>query len=110
MRPGNNLDSPPLADDWLAIKDALTRFENAWREGPRHEIDDYLPIGDPLESRMLIELVHIDLELRLKAGETARVEEYLARYPELTGDRTIALGLIAAEHALRRRWENDLSL
>ena len=69
-----------------------------------------LPIGDPLRSRVLIELVHIDLELRLKAGEAARVEEYLARYPELADDRAVALGLIAAEHELRRRRENDLSL
>ena len=72
-------------------------------------IDDYLPNGDPLRTRVLIELVHIDLELRLKAGETARVEEYLARYPELT-DPTVTLELIAAEHELRRRREPDLTL
>ena len=77
----------PLAEDWLALKDAVKRFEQAWRQGPRPAIDDYLPAGDPLRVRVLIELVHIDLELRLKAGEAARVEEYLARYPELTDDR-----------------------
>ena len=32
---------------------------------------------------LLVELVHVELELRLKAGEPARVEEYLRRYPEL---------------------------
>src|SRR5262249_23561520 len=52
----------------------------------------------------------IDLELRLKAGEAARVEEYLARYPELAGDRAATLGLIAAEHELRRRREPGLAL
>jgi hypothetical protein len=46
--------------------------------------------------------VHLELELRLKAGEAARAEEYLARYPELAGD-TAALDLITAEHELRRR-------
>src|SRR5205807_2895889 len=58
---------------------------------------------------LLIELVHIDLELRLKAGEAARAEEYLARYPELAGDRAAAVELIAAEHGLRRRSEPHLS-
>jgi predicted ATPase len=72
-------------------------------------IDDYLPAGRP-GGRLLIELVHLELELRLKAGETARAEEYLARYPELAGDTAAALGLITAEHKLRRRDEPDLSL
>jgi predicted ATPase/tRNA A-37 threonylcarbamoyl transferase component Bud32 len=59
---------------------------------------------------VLIELVHLELELRLKAGESARVEEYLARYPELAGDRSAVLNLIAAEHELRRRCEFDLTI
>src|SRR6516225_5237575 len=101
---------PPLTEDWLALKDAVRRFENGWRQGPRPTIDDYLPSGDPLHARVLIELVHIDLELRLKAGEAARVEEYLARYPELAGDRAVSLALIAAEHEFRRRRESGLTL
>jgi predicted ATPase len=54
--------------------------------------------------------VHVDLELRLKAGDAARVEEYLFRYPELTDDRAVALELIAAEHEQRRRREPGLAL
>jgi predicted ATPase/tRNA A-37 threonylcarbamoyl transferase component Bud32 len=98
-----------VTEDWLALKDTLRRFEDRWREGPRPAIDDYLPAGDPLRFRVLIELVHIDLELRLKAGEAARVEEYLTRYPELAGDRAVTLALIAAEYELRRRRESDLA-
>jgi tetratricopeptide (TPR) repeat protein len=45
-------------------------------------------------------LVHADLEFRLQAGEAARVEEYLDRFPELRRDRGGALSLIAAEYAL----------
>jgi predicted ATPase len=94
----------------LALKDAVKRFEHAWRQTRRPAIDDYLPTGDSLRARALIELVHIDLELRLKAGESARVEEYLARYPELARDRVATLDLIAAEHDLRRRREGGLTL
>src|SRR5438045_1286821 len=94
----------PVPDtDWSALKDAVRRFEDAWREGPRPAIDDHVPAGHPLRPRLLVELVHVDLELRLKAGEAARVEEYLARYPELAADRAAVLQLIAAEHGLRRR-------
>ena len=55
-------------------------------------------------------MVHVDLEYRLRAGEPARVEEYLARYPELTDDRAVVLDLIAAELGLRRRREPGLAL
>ena len=99
----------PPAADWRALKDAVRRFENAWRYGSRPLIDDYLPIDGPLRCRVLIELVHIDLELRLKAGETAWVEEYLGRYPELTGDQAVLSDLIIAEYELRRRREPDLA-
>jgi eukaryotic-like serine/threonine-protein kinase len=110
MLPTTKSFPPPLAEDWLALKDAVRRFEGAWRQSPRPGIDDYLPAGDPIRSRVLIELVHIDLELRLKAGGLARVEEYLARYPELNGDRAVILDLIAAEYELRRRRESDLAV
>src|SRR5262249_8938105 len=110
MPPGPEPLPLPPAADWSALKDAVRRFENAWRQGPRPAIDDYLPAGDPPRSRVLIELVHIDLELRLKAGEAARVEEYLARYPPLARDRAVHLALIGAEHELRRRRESGLTL
>jgi eukaryotic-like serine/threonine-protein kinase len=110
MLPGPEPVPPPLTEDWVALKDAVERFEHAWHQESRPEIDGYLPIGAPLHSRVLIELVHIDLELRLKGGEAARVEEYLARYPELAADRPVALGLIAAEHEQRRRREPGLGL
>jgi hypothetical protein len=66
---------------------AVNAFDEAWRRGPRPAIDDHLPADDPLRSQVRVELVHVELELRLKAGEPARVEEYLARYPQLGEDR-----------------------
>jgi len=54
---------------------------------------------------VLLELALLDLELRLKAGDAARVEEYLARYPELAASPANAVELIAVEFELRRRSE-----
>jgi predicted ATPase/predicted Ser/Thr protein kinase len=99
-----------VAEDWVALKDAVNRFEEAWRHKTRPAIDDFLPTEDPLRTRVLIELTHIDLELRLKAGESVRVEEYLARYPALLHERAVPMELIAAEHELRRRREPELTL
>lgn len=100
----------PEADtDWLTLVDAVKRFEKASRQTPGTGIDDFLPPNAPLRGRVLVELVHVDLELRLKAGENIRVEGYLDRYPELTNDRDVVLELITAEHALRQPHEPGLT-
>src|SRR5205823_14889968 len=92
------------------LEDAIKRFVAAWRHGAPPAIDDYLPAGAPLRYPLLIELVHTDLELRLKAGDAARVEEYLGRYSELAGDAVAVTEMIAAEYRLRRRAEPQLTL
>jgi predicted ATPase len=110
MSPGTGPFRPPPDDDWPTLKDAVRRFDDAWRQGPRPKIDDHLPADGPRRARLLLELVHIDLELRIKAGEAARVEEYLERFPELADDRAAVLDLIATEHELRRRGAPDVGL
>ena len=93
---------------WDGHEDVIRRFEDAWRGQSRPEINAYLPTGAG-RTRLLTELVHVDLENRLRAGEPARVEDYLTLYPELEDDRATAVDLIAAEFELRRRYEPDLS-
>src|SRR5262249_46455610 len=105
-----DLADSSLAEDWFVLKDAVKRFEHDWRRDSRPALDDYLPAEEPLRTRVLIELVHIDLELRLKAGKSARVEGSLPPSPGWADDRTASLNLIAAEHALRRRREPGLPL
>src|SRR5262249_14414346 len=95
--------------EWLRFKQVAERFEEAWQNGERPAVDAYLPAGEPERRLALPELVHVDLECRLKAGEPARVEDYWQRYPELADDCVGAAKLIAAEYDLRRRREPDLT-
>jgi serine/threonine-protein kinase len=90
------------------LESTLKRFEHAWRRGLRPAIDDYLPADGPDRHPLLVELAHVALELRLKDGESARVEHYLERYPELTADRDAVADLAVAEFALRRRRQPGL--
>src|SRR5437773_10525637 len=102
---------PPLTDDeWVRVEDAVAQFERAWRDGSRPAVAAFLPTDCAWRQPLLIELVHTDLELRLKAGEAARAEEYLTRHTELAGDRAAAFDLITAEYELRRRREPDVTL
>src|SRR3954462_9938193 len=98
------------SEEWAAREQLIRRFEDAWRQGgPRPVLEDYLPTGNCRRREVLLELVHTDLEYRLKDGEPARVEEYLAHFPELKGDPAAELELIEAERALRRRREPGLT-
>src|SRR5688572_8862477 len=81
----------------------LQRFEEAWRGPARPDLRAYLPAAAP-DRGLLFELIHIDLDFRLRLGERARVEDYLTRFPELEHDRAGLVDLIAAEYALRRCW------
>src|SRR4051812_21238502 len=91
------------------LEDVIWRFEDAWQGQSRPEIEAFLPAGDD-RTRLLNELVQIDLENRLRAGEPARVEGYLARYPEWAADRSRVLELISTEYEFRRRREPGLAL
>jgi serine/threonine protein kinase len=102
-------DSALSGSAWSKFEDVIRSFEDDLQGRVRPEISAYLTTGAN-RTRLLTELVHVDLEYRLRAGEAARVEDYLTRYPELTDDRAVMLELIAAEHEIRRRREPNLSL
>jgi WD40 repeat protein len=89
---------------WQLREEYIQRFETAWRMGQRPDIDHYLPSDPAHRQAVLIELVHADLECRLKAGEEVSVPAYVERYPEL-GVPAIQeeLQAAAAEHRQGRQ-------
>src|SRR6266852_3897203 len=91
MFPINNDDAGLSREDSTRLDHIVDRFEQAWQQGERPTLDAYLPAAGAGRQALLIKLVHVDLERRLKAGETVRVEEYCDRYPELVGDRGAVL-------------------
>jgi serine/threonine protein kinase len=94
----------------LQYEASIEAFEHAWRTESPPNIDDYLRGEGRAREALLIELVHVDLELRLKSGEAARVESYLVRYPQLASDGGTLLDLLEAEYEFRRRREGDCGL
>src|SRR5438105_294662 len=89
---------------WERHDKIISRFEEDWLAGRRAVIDDYLPTGaDRLP--VLIELIHTELELRLKKGQGAWVEQYLLEYPEIGPNRDVVMELLAAEYRHRRQRE-----
>ncbi len=106
------LENQPALDlkpeDWLPYEELVQTFEQAWADGKRPALEDHLPPGGDWPWAALVELVHAELEFRLKAGEAVRVEEYWRRYPRLHEETAAALELIETELRLRHRQEPDL--
>src|SRR5579884_1815721 len=87
----------------LALEQCVDCFETAWRDGQYPHLPDFLPVGEIERRATLLELVHTDLEYRLKAGQSVRAEEYLQQYPELREEQEAMAELIEAASRLERR-------
>jgi serine/threonine protein kinase len=84
------------------LTEAVRRFEQACASGDGVELAQFLPpLEDPLRTPVLHELIRADLEVHWRRGQPIRVEEYLARFPELGDARTVPATLIVAEFRAR---------
>lgn len=103
-------DSAGLSPDARARQEQLIgRFESAWQRGECPRVEAYLPANAAERQAVLVELIHAELECRLKTGQAVRVEEFLQRFPELSAERSAVLELLTAEYELRRRQEPGLT-
>lgn len=75
-----------LAAQQQEVERIVSEFERAWTQRQNPEIATFLPAEGPIRTPLLVELVHVDFEFRSRAGEQPRIDEYLARFPELGAD------------------------
>ncbi len=94
--------------DWQQQEKVIAQFEALLQQGDSPQIEKFLSKEGIDRSTLLVELVHVELEHHLKAGEPVRVEEYLKRFPELAENHDSFQELITAEYLLRLR--NDPQL
>ncbi len=67
---------------WERVDAACDRFEAAWSAGAPPRIEDFLADADGADrSALLLELVALERELRIRRGERPDPREYLERFP-----------------------------
>jgi formylglycine-generating enzyme required for sulfatase activity len=86
------------------VKQIIKSFADARRAGLRPSIEEYLAQAPRDRSLLLNELVSLDLEQRIAAGEVAQVEEYLSTFPELQAHEDLLIALVKAEYRHRARF------
>ncbi|MBN67880.1 MAG: hypothetical protein CME32_01190 [Gimesia sp.] len=95
---------PPLpSDDSDALEEIIDAFEQAWSSGSVPQINEFLPEAPALRSQLLIELVHSDLDFRMKQDMPVEIEHYLQEYPELENNEGVLKDLIQAEFEFKQR-------
>src|SRR5688572_30088769 len=92
--------------NWPQCEELIKQFEDAWQLGQPPSISSFLLDNSDVRPALLVELIHVDMEFRFKLGLGARVEDYLALYPELTEDAMVVVDLLATEYRLRR-WKQE---
>jgi hypothetical protein len=81
--PAPQSSSPSLEAEQqvLAICD---RFAEAWKQGRRPHIEDYLgDVAEPGRLALLGALIELDMHYRRQAGENPTAEEYRERFPDV---------------------------
>lgn len=92
------------------LEDIVNRFEEAWERGPAPDLHAFLPVAPTHRRTVLLELIHVDLERRLKADLPVNATAYLRAFPELASDGSNLTELVATEAELRGRLGRSASL
>ena len=53
---------------WSQCESVIRGFEDAWRADGRPAVERFVPPDSPYRTQLLVELVHVDLEFRLRRG------------------------------------------
>jgi serine/threonine protein kinase len=80
----------------------MFQLEEEWRKGNRPDLASYFESVEPAQHDALaLALSAVDLEFRLKIGESARVEHYLDQFPTLRENARAIRELIRVECSQR---------
>src|SRR5712692_3473059 len=86
--PDQRRDSLPSAV-WDRREECIDAFEQAWRTRP--DIAEFLPTDSDDRRAVLVELVQVDIAFRKQAGESACLDDYLQRFPELAPEASVSI-------------------
>ena len=92
---------------WNDLQARIRSFRRAIQRGERPAIESYAPEGISDRKILLRELVHEEIEFRIKAGEQLSLVSYLDRFPDLHADPMVLRELIRAESDWRRRTAHE---
>ena len=88
---------------WARLEQIVDQFEEQWQNDRRPDIVAFLTQHEHERRALLTELLQVDLEYRVRAGDDAPLEQWVAGFPELQADHALLVELIGREIDLKRR-------
>ncbi len=92
------------------LEKSIASFEDQFLSGQNPDIVDFITPNEAEISPLFGELLHTDLELRLRSGENARVEDYTARFPKIASLTELIEELLKTEYKVRSKFEPGLRI
>src|SRR5262245_43484910 len=100
--PGHTMPDTPTDEERTVVTARADRFRHALGAGGVIDWEQFLAgLDGPARSSLLTELVVFDLHHRWGKGERPKLEDYLARFPELGPLDKVPGALILEEHRCR---------
>ncbi|MEZ6090021.1 MAG: serine/threonine-protein kinase [Pirellulaceae bacterium] len=84
----------------------IDEFEDAWESGTHPQVSDY---ASRVDFETLIELIHVDLERRIRADVPGGVEVYFEQFPDVASSKH-AVELIVEEYRLQSKKKDSVSV
>lgn len=92
----------------------IAQYEFEFVNGSPPNLQDYvqrLDLGSNFtRSDLFYELLHTDLEMRIRNGHKARVEQYVRQFPEIARSSDLIEDLVRTEFKVRRQYEPGLTV
>ncbi len=92
------------------LEESIASFEDQFLSGSNPDILDFVGPDAIENSPLFNELLHTDLELRLRSGENARVEDYMTRFPSVASQSDMVEALLKTEFKVRSKFEPGLRI
>ena len=90
------------------FEETIARYERQFANGRTPDLQRFLSTLDVDCDDLFKELLHTDLELRIRNGQSSRVEHYLQQFPQLANDTDLIQELIHTEFKIRQQLEPGL--
>ena len=94
--------------DWERVQEIVRTYRQAVDRDEQPALEAFVAEANGNGRAALVELIHEEMEFRIKAGESFSLATYLERFPDIADDPHALDELAAAESALRRRIAPEL--
>src|SRR5262245_43220875 len=95
--------------DTTADTDLAALWSRAWDAGQPPDLDAFLALHPGADSDEVVAILCLDQRRRWERGDRRTADAYLARRPDLAGDREAVLDLLYNEYVLLRESGESIS-